>query len=112
MPYENAITWRTRRGIGNKKTRKRRAIKVLLGVMANPLQIGEGGRAGAAGKKIKVHSNPEVIYGVLDFRARVRPALMNTIDSILLETARKDRRAGRGGREKERERSGKGEERG
>lgn len=64
-----------------------------------------GGRAGAAGKKIKVHSNPEVIYGVLDFRARVRPALMNTIDSILLETARK----GRGGRE--RERSGKGESR-
>lgn len=52
----------------------------------NPLQMGEGSHS-ATGQKIKVHSNPEVMYGVLDFRARVCPALMNCIDSIFSEIA-------------------------
>jgi hypothetical protein len=97
MPPKPAREWvarytRTRgrdRGGGNKRSTWRHGVHGE----ANPLQIGRASRR--CRQKIKVHSNPQVIYGVPDFRARVRPAPMNSIDSVFVETAPRERGASR-----------------
>lgn len=73
------------RGEGKKKRKQSNKNSTLRHGKVNPPQ--KGRRHWCCRQKIKVHSSPKVIYGVLDFRARVCPALMNSIDSIFLATA-------------------------